>query len=50
MLGAPVEPLLQGGLHDHLDGLQRSLIEVGELIGTAFFRDWRPLKQRQAQG
>ena len=49
VLGEPVEALLPDGLHGHLDGLQRSLIEVGELIGTAFFRDWRPLKAKQAQ-
>ena len=49
MLDEPVQRLLPFGLHDYLDGLQRSLIGVGELIGTAFFRDWRPLKQMQAQ-
>ena len=49
MLNEPVQRLLPFGLHDYLDGLQRSLVDVGELIGTAFFRDWRPLKQTQAQ-
>ena len=51
MLDGPVDRLLPDGLHDFLDALQRSLVGVGELIGTAFFRDWRPLKaQAQAQG
>ena len=49
MLDEPVQRLLPFGLHDYLDGLQRGLIGVGELIGTAFFRDWRPLKQTQSQ-
>ncbi len=49
MLDAPVQRLLPHGLHDYLDGLQSGLIGVGELIGTAFFRDWRPLKQTQSQ-
>ena len=34
------------GLHEFLDALQRDLGGLGELIGTMFFRDWRPLKQR----
>lgn len=33
-------------LHEFLDGLQRDLGQLGELIGTMFFRDWRPLKQK----
>ena len=49
MLDGPVDRLLPHGLHDFLDAVQRSLIGVGELIGTAFFRDWRPLKQAQSQ-
>ncbi len=49
MLDGPVQRLLPHGLHDFLDGLQGSLVGVGELIGTAFFRDWRPLKQAQSQ-
>ena len=49
LLDGPVDRLLPHGLHDYLDMVQRSLIGVGELIGTAFFRDWRPLKQGQPQ-
>ncbi len=41
----PVPALLQHGLHGFLDGLQVDLQGLAELIGTAFFRDWRPLKQ-----
>jgi uncharacterized alpha-E superfamily protein len=48
-----VGQLIAGGLHDFLDGLQRDLIQVAAEIGTAFFRDWRPLAldrpQSQAQ-
>ena len=47
-LGAPVLRLLPDGLHDFLDGMQRDLGDLGELIGTMFFRDWRPLKQSQS--
>ena len=39
-----------GGLHDFLDKLQRDLSRLASLIGTAFFRDWRPLLQSQSQG
>ena len=31
-----------GSLHDFLDNLQTDLSVIGELIGTMFFRDWRP--------
>ena len=34
---------LPHGLHDFLDRLQRDLSSIGELMGTMFFRDWRPL-------
>jgi len=34
---------LPDGLHQFLDGLQTDLINIGALIGTMFFRDWRPL-------
>ncbi|MBC7799052.1 MAG: alpha-E domain-containing protein [Gemmatimonadaceae bacterium] len=33
-------------LHEFLDALQRDLAGLGELIGTMFFRDWRPLKAK----
>ncbi len=49
VLAAPV-PL--DALHGFLDAMQRDLGGLGELIGTMFFRDWRPLRQSQssAQG
>ena len=34
--------LVQGGLHEFLDGMQRDLILLAGEIGFAFFRDWRP--------
>ena len=43
-MNVPVDELLPYGLHDFLDRLQRDLNGIGALIGTAFFRDWRPLK------
>jgi uncharacterized alpha-E superfamily protein len=39
----PVDRVISGGLHDFLDGVQRDLIRLAGEIGTAFFRDWRPL-------
>jgi uncharacterized alpha-E superfamily protein len=38
-----------GGLHEFLDRLQRDLNRLAAEIGTAFFRDWRPLRQTQMQ-
>jgi len=43
LLGRPVEKILADGLHIFLDGVQRDLILLAAEIGTAFFRDWRPL-------
>ena len=43
----PVPALLQHGLHSFLDRLQRDLQGLADLIGTAFFRDWRPLRAQQ---
>ena len=40
-----VPSLLEHGLHGFLDKLQADLQGLAELIGTAFFRDWRPLKK-----
>lgn len=37
-----------GGLHEFLDKLQLDLSRLGDEIGTAFFRDWRPLRQSQS--
>lgn len=34
-----------GQLHDFLDKLQLDLSSLGDEIGTAFFRDWRPLRR-----
>ncbi len=47
--------LVQGGLHEFLDGMQRDLILLAGEIGYAFFRDWRPEPanrrgQSQSQG
>lgn len=39
-----IPALLQHGLHGFLDKLQADLQGLAELIGTAFFRDWRPLR------
>lgn len=48
-LNIPVAKLLPTGLHDYLDGLQRDLMQLSQEVGTAFFRDWRPLAQAQSQ-
>ncbi len=47
--GRPVEKIIAGGLHNFLDGVQRDLIILAAEIGTAFFRDWRPLAEGQMQ-
>ena len=49
LLGRPVERLIADGLHQFLDGVQRDLILLAAEIGTAFFRDWRPLAEADAQ-
>jgi uncharacterized alpha-E superfamily protein len=43
LLDRDVEAMIADGLHDFLDALQRDLILLAAEIGTAFFRDWRPL-------
>ena len=43
LVGRPVERIIEDGLHLFLDGVQRDLILLAGEIGTAFFRDWRPL-------
>ena len=43
LIGRPVESILNDGLHLFLDGVQRDLILLAAEIGTALFRDWRPL-------
>lgn len=47
-LQGPIEQLIPTGLHEFLDGLQLDLALLASELGTAFFRDWRPL-QRQGQ-
>ncbi len=44
-----VPSLLEYGLHGFLDRLQSDLQGLAELIGTAFFRDWRPLLKPEPQ-
>jgi uncharacterized alpha-E superfamily protein len=46
LLGRPVETMIADGLHDFLDALQRDLLLLAAEIGTAFFRDWRPLAEK----
>jgi uncharacterized alpha-E superfamily protein len=52
IFGRPVERIIADGLHQFLDSVQRDLIMLASEIGTAFFRDWRPLAdgQEQTQG
>jgi uncharacterized alpha-E superfamily protein len=53
LIGRPIERVIETGLHEFLDGLQRDLIMLAGEVGTAFFRDWRPLAQQaqsQTQG
>jgi len=47
ILSRPVERVVAEGLHEFLDGVQRDLILLAGEIGTAFFRDWRPLAADQ---
>lgn len=49
LLGRPVERMIADGLHQLLDGIQRDLILLAAEIGTAFFRDWRPLADATAE-
>jgi uncharacterized alpha-E superfamily protein len=49
ILGRSADEIIQDGLHLFLDGVQRDLILLAAEIGTAFFRDWRPLAADQAQ-
>jgi uncharacterized alpha-E superfamily protein len=46
LIGRPVDTIISDGLHLFLDGVQRDLILLGAEIGTAFFRDWRPLAEQ----
>jgi uncharacterized alpha-E superfamily protein len=49
LVGRPVDKLISDGLHQFLDGVQRDLILLAAEIGTAFFRDWRPLADVPSQ-
>jgi uncharacterized alpha-E superfamily protein len=50
VLGRPTAEIIESGLHQFLDGLQADLVLLASEIGTAFFRDWRPLaEQTQTQ-
>lgn len=42
-----VDHVIEAGLHEFLDRVQQQLIGIASGIGTAFFRDWRPLLQAQ---
>jgi uncharacterized alpha-E superfamily protein len=44
-----IDDVVDKGLHEFLDWVQRQLIGIAAEIGTAFFRDWRPLAEGQAQ-
>jgi uncharacterized alpha-E superfamily protein len=49
LMGRAVGKIIADGLHQFLDGVQRDLILLAGEIGTAFFRDWRPLAEGQTQ-
>jgi uncharacterized alpha-E superfamily protein len=55
-LDRTAKQIIQDGLHDFLDAMQRDLITLAAVIGRAFFRDWRPAEpaggaeQSQSQG
>ncbi len=49
LIGRPINTIITDGLHHFLDGVQRDLILLAAEIGTAFFRDWRPLAEGQSQ-
>jgi uncharacterized alpha-E superfamily protein len=42
LLDRTASQIIEDGLHDFLDGMQRDLINLAGTIGSAFFRDWRP--------
>jgi len=49
LLARSMDSLIEAGLHAFLDGVQRDLILLAAEIGSAFFRDWRPLAQAEGQ-
>lgn len=48
LFGRSVQAIIDDGLHDFLDAMQRDLILLAGEVGTAFFRDWRPMAQAQS--
>ena len=50
MLGDLSHLPLPDGLHEFLDRLQTDLNGIGAVIGTMFFRDWRPLMTQEQAG
>ncbi len=49
IIGRQISSIIADGLHDFLDAVQRDLILLAGEIGTAFFRDWRPLAEAPPQ-
>lgn len=49
LLARSAGEVVADGLHEFLDGLQRDLIMLAGEIGSAFFRDWRPMLQEAEQ-
>ncbi len=49
LLGRPIAGIIADGLHQFLDRVQNDLIALAAEIGTAFFRDWRPLAETPSQ-
>ena len=49
LFGRAVDSIIADGLHMFLDAVQRDLIQLAAEIGTAFFRDWRPLASNNQQ-
>lgn len=49
LLGGDIPTIVDEGLHEFLDHIQRDLLTLAGEIGTAFFRDWRPLAAAQVQ-
>jgi uncharacterized alpha-E superfamily protein len=49
LIGRSPAAIIEDGLHQFLDAVQRDLILLAGEIGTAFFRDWRPLAEDQVR-
>lgn len=48
--GCDIDDVVDRGLHQFLDWIQQELIAIAAGIGTAFFRDWRPLAGAETRG